>query len=53
MMLHWLPGCAEAGRMIDAAVARVLAAPKSRTPDLGGRLTTRELGDRITAAIAG
>jgi tartrate dehydrogenase/decarboxylase/D-malate dehydrogenase len=52
MMLTHL-GEAKAGAAIEAAIARVLADPKApKTPDLGGKAKTRELGDAIAAALA-
>jgi tartrate dehydrogenase/decarboxylase/D-malate dehydrogenase len=51
MMLEHL-GDAEAGRAIVGAIERVLAEPSApRTPDIGGRATTVELGRAIAAAI--
>ena len=45
MMLDWL-GEASAAAAIRAAVEATLAAGHG-TPDLGGQLTTQELGDRV------
>jgi 3-isopropylmalate dehydrogenase len=53
MMLEWLPECAEGARAIYLAVASVLADPAQRTPDLGGRLSTSQLGALIAAAAGG
>lgn len=55
LMLEWLgdPPLARAAERIRAAVGATLADPTNRTPDLGGRLCTRELGDRIRASLAG
>ncbi|MGH9631103.1 MAG: isocitrate/isopropylmalate dehydrogenase family protein [Bryobacteraceae bacterium] len=53
MMLDWL-GSEETRRgaaMIRHAVDEVFAEPGTRTADLGGRLSTRELGDAIAAAV--
>jgi tartrate dehydrogenase/decarboxylase/D-malate dehydrogenase len=50
LMLDHL-GQAEAGREIVAAIERVLAERRVRTPDLGGTATTVEMADQITAAI--
>ncbi|HSR12413.1 MAG TPA: isocitrate/isopropylmalate dehydrogenase family protein [Thermodesulfobacteriota bacterium] len=53
MMLDWLgtknndPKAAEAGRQIEKAVEIVLAEGEIRTPDLGGKSTTVEIGDAI------
>jgi len=52
MMLDHL-GESAAARAIESAIARVLADPKApKTPDLGGKAKTRELGDAIAAALA-
>jgi 3-isopropylmalate dehydrogenase len=51
MMLDWLRGTAAGGAMIRAAVERFFAASEERTCDLGGRLKTSELGDRIVELI--
>ncbi len=50
LMLEHL-GHAEAARAVVAAIERVLAAGRVRTPDLGGRATTEELGRAIAAEI--
>jgi 3-isopropylmalate dehydrogenase len=50
MMLEWL-GETAAGGAIRAAVEDVLADPSRRTPDLGGKLSTSEMGDAIASAI--
>jgi len=49
MMLEWFgqPECDSGAARIRAAVETVLANPENATPDLGGRLSTRELTDRI------
>jgi 3-isopropylmalate dehydrogenase len=49
MMLEWLASdAALAGaRVIREAVRQVLADPGARTPDCGGRMTTREMGAAI------
>lgn len=55
MMLEWL-GHLETRRaaiLIRRAVERVFAVPKNRTPDLGGRLSTVEMGDVIAREIEG
>jgi len=52
MMLDHL-GHAEAARTVDRAIAAALADPALRTPDLGGRASTRETTEGILAAIAG
>ncbi len=43
----------QAAQAIEAAVGAVLRRGAVRTPDLGGRSTTREVGDAICAALAG
>jgi tartrate dehydrogenase/decarboxylase / D-malate dehydrogenase len=51
MMLDHL-GESAAAAAIESAIARVLADPKApKTPDLGGKAKTRELGDAIAAAL--
>ncbi len=54
MMLEWLPGdeVREGGRRIREAVARTLADPGRRTPDMGGKLKTGG-DDRRRAGGAG
>jgi 3-isopropylmalate dehydrogenase len=57
LMLDWLgrrhadPAAADAARRIDAAVARVLAAGRPLTPDLGGTASTSAVGDAVAAAL--
>ena len=55
MMLDWLEskfeGAATMADSIRAAAGEVLANPGARTPDMGGQLTTVELGGRIAAAV--
>src|SRR5688572_17393667 len=55
MMLEWLPGeeCARGAAMLRRAVTGVLSDARNRTRDLGGTLSTAEMGDQIVAAIAG
>jgi tartrate dehydrogenase/decarboxylase / D-malate dehydrogenase len=43
-----LPKC---GALVRDAVAAVLKAGKVRTPDLGGKATTREVADAVIAAV--
>ena len=57
MMLQWLGGrfedvqAKEGARRIEAAVRRVLQAPGAGTPDLGGCMTTQELGGEVIGAL--
>jgi len=57
LMLRWLgdrhkdPTAAAAGDRIEAAVAEVLAAGATRTPDIGGRASTAALGDAVASAL--
>ena len=53
LMLEWLdhPGTLEGARRIRQAVESALADPANRTPDLGGKLTTTQMGERIVAAL--
>lgn len=53
LMLDWLdhPQTVAGARRIRTAVENVLSDPSNRTPDLGGRLTTSQMGDRIIAAL--
>src|SRR5262252_2479837 len=46
LMLRHIGESAAADRIVHA-VARVMADPASRTPDLGGRATTRQLADAV------
>ena len=50
MMLEWLNEPA-AARAIEAATRAVLSNPEARAADLGGRMTTTELGTAIAATI--
>jgi 3-isopropylmalate dehydrogenase len=53
MMLDWLdhPETVRGARMIDAAVAHVLAHPANATADLGGKLSTTEMTARVIGAL--
>jgi 3-isopropylmalate dehydrogenase len=53
LMLDWLgqPETTRAARLIEAAVARVLADPANTTADLGGKLRTSEMTVRIIGAL--
>jgi 3-isopropylmalate dehydrogenase len=50
MMLRYSLGQADAADRIDAAVAKALAGG-ARSPDLGGSMTTTEMGDAVLAAL--
>jgi 3-isopropylmalate dehydrogenase len=58
MLLDWLAeqrsleACARAAHAIFAAVDAVLAAPATRTADLGGALGTRAFGEAVAAEVA-
>ena len=51
MMLRHL-GEAEAAAAVDRAIESVLARSEVRTPDIGGKSTTRELGESILREIS-
>jgi 3-isopropylmalate dehydrogenase len=57
LLFEWLarkqrePKAAEAARLIDRAMDRVIAEAKVLTPDLGGRATTRQMGDAVASAL--
>ena len=57
MLLSWLgerrgeKKLIEASLAIEAALDRVIADPKTRTPDLGGPLGTDAFGQRVAAAV--
>jgi 3-isopropylmalate dehydrogenase len=51
MMLEWL-GETRGAEVIRRAVERVFAAPGLRTRDLGGALSTAEMGDQLAAAVS-
>lgn len=50
MMLRYSLGMAEAADRIEKAVAKALASG-ARSPDLGGAMSTREMGDAVLAAL--
>jgi 3-isopropylmalate dehydrogenase len=50
MMLRWL-GEEKGAQMIYNAVSTVFQDPENRTRDLGGKLSTEVMGDKITSAI--
>jgi len=58
LMLRWLgqrhddAAALEGAQSIDRAVRQVLADPRAGTPDLGGAMTTVQLGTEIAAAVA-
>ena len=53
MMLRWLahPETVRAADAVDRAVADTLSDPTCRTGDLGGRFTTRDMGDAVCARV--
>jgi 3-isopropylmalate dehydrogenase len=53
LLLDWLddPEAKRGARLIDEAVARVLAVREARTRDLGGTMSTAAMGDRIVAEL--
>jgi 3-isopropylmalate dehydrogenase len=53
MMLEWLenPVTMRGADWIRRAIELVLADPANRTPDLGGSLTTTQMGEKIIAAL--
>jgi 3-isopropylmalate dehydrogenase len=57
MLLEWIAArratetCARAARAIDAAVDSVLTNPRTRTPDLGGTMGTREFALAVASAL--
>jgi len=54
MMLEWLnePAALKGAAAIRQAVRQVLEQPDNRTRDLGGSITTTDMGDRVAAALA-
>jgi tartrate dehydrogenase/decarboxylase/D-malate dehydrogenase len=50
MMLRHL-GLVEAADAVDSAITEVLAKSQALTPDIGGRSTTRDLGEAIATAV--
>ena len=58
MLLDWLgnrrndDALREAGRRVQRAVERGLAAGELLGPDLGGTATTTAIGDRVAALLA-
>jgi 3-isopropylmalate dehydrogenase len=53
LMLEWLdhPETVKGAQRIRRGVETALADPANRTPDLGGKLTTTQMADRIIAAL--
>ncbi len=51
MMLEHL-GHGDAGRAVEAAIARVVAEGRTLTPDLGGTASTEEVGRAVADAVA-
>lgn len=53
LMLRWLdtPETLLGHQMIEAAVREVLGDRANRTSDMGGKLSTREMGERIRSAM--
>ncbi|MYC82140.1 MAG: isocitrate/isopropylmalate dehydrogenase family protein, partial [Acidobacteria bacterium] len=54
MMLDWLghPETRRAAGAVRMAVTEVLAGPRNRTTDLGGRMTTAEMGSLVAETAA-
>ena len=50
MMLRYSLGQSQAADRVEAAVAAALA-DGARTPDLGGSMSTRQMGDAVLAAL--
>jgi 3-isopropylmalate dehydrogenase len=50
MMLRYSLGLPEQADRIEAAVAKALAGG-ARSPDLGGTMSTSEMGDAVLAAL--
>jgi 3-isopropylmalate dehydrogenase len=57
MLLAWLghkhaqPKAVEAAAVIERAVERVIREKRAVTPDLGGKASTRDMGEAIAAAV--
>jgi isocitrate/isopropylmalate dehydrogenase len=53
MMLEWLghEQTVSGAKLIEDAVQRVFADPANRTPDMGGKLTTSHLAEKIILAL--
>ena len=59
MLLEWLGArhgsnaLSEAADILQKAVDKVLGEPRNRTPDLGGKATTAQMGEAVAKVIAG
>ena len=53
LMLEWLadPETVRGAALIRRAVEQTLKDPANRTPDLGGKLTTRQMAEKIIGAV--
>jgi len=53
LMLEWFehPQTLRGAEMIRRAVEKVLSDPANRTSDLGGKISTREMGDLVVASL--
>jgi 3-isopropylmalate dehydrogenase len=57
MLIEWLgrkrgePKATQAAQLIDAAMDKVIAEAKHLTADLGGKASTKEMGDAVAAAV--
>jgi len=53
LMLEWFnhPETLRGAKMIQAAVETVLANPQNRTADLGGEVSTSEMGDLVVSNL--
>lgn len=53
LMLEWLghEDTIRGAASVRTAVEAVLSDPERRTPDLGGRMTTRQIGDAVLASL--
>jgi 3-isopropylmalate dehydrogenase len=58
MLMAWLghkhdePRAVQAAQLMETAMENVIQAAKVLTPDLGGKASTREMGDAVAAAVA-
>jgi 3-isopropylmalate dehydrogenase len=57
MLIEWLgrkrnePKATQAAKLIDAAMDQVIAEARHLTGDLGGKASTKEMGDAVAAAV--